>query len=831
MPYKSIGKNLARVDAVAKVTGLAKFTADLRFPRELFIRIVRSTEAHAWIKKIETSKALAIPGVRGIITGDQCQATIGVCIRDQPPLARNKVRFVGEPVSAVVAETKEIALQACREVKITYEPLPVLLESKSAMAPGAVLIHDKFDTIPGFCPEPGTNIFHHYQIRQGDPEIAMRSCPHRLQKDIHWPHLAHCQMEPHVTIARFSLDDSIEIYTSAQSPFDVRHFISEAFHIPMRKIQATTYFLGGGFGGKSDVTIEPLVVLIAKHFPGEYVRLQLDREEMFDGTVVGRGLDGEFDVAFDDGGIIHGLKVKYILNSGGYASYAINIVQPGGIVTSGPYLIPNIEISAYGVYTNRPPLGAYRAYGHPEAALLAEKMIEEIANYLHIDPIEIRRRNLLRPGCINSIGQTIQYDDGNIEACLQLVAKDLEEYRHCDDSTKIIKNSNSIATTIQNFDSTQDCKIVPVVADKNLGYGINRTNFLARGIGIGNLLKAPGMPANGFSTAIIRFNEDATVNVMISATDMGQGLLTAITQIASEALMIPVDRIEVTSFPDTRYTPYEWQTVASRSTWMVGNAVYKAAQDAISKIRMNAAVAFGQSPDDMIYDGQNVYYRFDQNQGIPIHKLMLGYSFPNGRTVGMPPLGYGAYMPEMEYASAQGQGNLAAQWTFGCQGVVLDVDVTSGVIYIRMVTSALDVGKVINPTMARSQVEGAVVMGIGGAIMEYIQYDERGKIRNKEFTDYKIPTPEDVASLKMVTHFIETPDNASIYGAKCLGEHPIIGIAPAILAGVHDAIGLDFDTLPLSAELVRAKILSNFSQVQQHLEKKRTLYVPTVSLL
>lgn len=791
MKYKSIGKDLSRVEAVAKVTGSALYTADLSFPRELFVRLVRSREAHALIQKIDYQKALTIPGVRGVVVGEESAATIGVCIKDQPPLARGKVRFVGEPVAAVVAQTKEAALLGARAVQVEYKPLPALFECAQAMQQDAPLIHETINAIPGFFPKPKSNIFHHFQIHTGDLEKAFRESPFVVDGEMHWPHLAHCQMEPHVTIARWSHDDTVEIYTSAQSPFDVRHFISEAFHLPLRKISVATYFLGGGFGGKSDVTIEPLTVLLAQRFPGEYVRIQLDREEMFFGTVVGRGLDGKFSVAFDENGLIQGLKVEYLLNSGAYAGYAINIVQPGGIVASGTYFIPNLEVNAYGVYTNKPPVGAYRAYGHPEAALLSEKMIDLIAQKLSIPATLVRRRNLLRPGQKNSIGQTMREDDGNLLACMELVEKDIETYPR--DSG----NAN-----------------------------------LVRGVGISNLLKAPGMPTNGFSTALVRFNEDTTVNVLISATDMGQGLLTTITQIAAEALSIPTEKIVVSSIPDTRYTPYEWQTVASRSTWMVGNAVYKAAQDAICKIKGNAAIALSQSPEDMVYDGKKVYYRFDADRFIPLEKLMLGYTFPNGKTAGNPPLGYGAYMPEMEYSDEKtGQGDAAAQWTFGCQGVVVDVDILTGQIFVRLVSSALDIGKIINPTMARGQVEGAVAMGIGGTILEVVSYDNQGKIRNCEFTDYKILTPSDMRDVEMRTHFLETPDHTMVYGAKCLGEHPVIGIAPAIVSAVADALSLSFDRLPLQAEIVRKKIQENYTQVMQHIEKKRTRHVCAVSIL
>ena len=788
MNYRSIGKNIPRVDAIGKVTGITNFTGDLRFPRELFARIVRSSEPHAVIANIDSREALAIPGIKGVITGEGSTEIVGICIKDQPPIARGKVRFVGEPVAVVVAETKEIALEGSRKVKVDYRPLPAVFECDEAMAADAPLIHDTPVVLNGFVPVPGTNIYHHYKIRQGDVSKAFAQAKFTATGKMHWPHLAHCQLEPHVTIARWLFKDQVEIYTSAQSPFDVRHFIGETFGLPLKNINVTTYCVGGGFGGKSDVTTEPLAVFVAKHFPGEYVRVQLDREEMFNGTVVGRGLDSEFHVAFDGNGIIQGLQVKYMLNSGGYASYAINIVQPGGIVTSGTYYVPNLEIDAYGVYTNRPLLGAYRAYGHPEAALISEKVIDLIAQRIDLDPIIVRRRNLIRTGQQNSVGQIVRDDYGNLPACMDLVERDLTSYRN---------------------QQPEDGSLV-------------------RGIGLANLLKAPGMPTNGFSTAIVKFNEDSTATILISGIDMGQGLLTTITQIAAEALQMAVEAIEVIATPATRYTPYDWQTVASRSTWMIGNAVYKAAQQAIEQIKGNAAIGLGLPVADLVYDGQRVYSSSNPDLSIPLAGLMLGYTFTNGRTCGSPPLGYGAYMPEMEYANADGQGDVAAQWTFGCQGVVLDLDSATGEIFIRLVASALDIGKVINPTLARGQVEGAVVMGIGGAIMESILYDKRGNIRNPEFTDYKIPTPEDVTDIEFRTHFVETADHTMVYGAKCLGEHPIIAIAPAILSAVLDATGLEFDRLPLTAETVRAKICANHHQVMKHIESKRGSHVPAV---
>jgi carbon-monoxide dehydrogenase large subunit len=766
MNYSSIGKNTPRIDAIAKVTGMAQFTADLHFPRELFVRLVRSTQGHANIVNIDIEKARQSPGVRGIITGEDCDITIGTCIMDQPPLAKGKVRFVGEPIVAVVADCKENALLAEQLIHIEYDPLPVILETEDAMKQNAPLIHETINTIPGFQPHPQTNIFHHYKIRKGDVEKTFATAQHIVKGDVHWPHLAHCQLEPHAAIARWNQDNTVEIYSTAQSPYDVRKFVVKAFQLPMQNVSATTYCLGGGFGGKSDVTIEPLAVWIAKHFKGEYIRIQLEREEMFYGTVLGRGLDGYYEVAFDDQGNIQAMKVDYRLNAGAYASYAIAIVQPGGITVTGSYYVPNLQVDAYGVYTNKPPIGAFRAYGHPESVLIAENAMDKIAAKLQLDPFEVRRKNLIQVGQKNSIGQTVHKDDGNIVQCMDIVVQDIQQYNK------------------------------PILTG------------CVRGIGLSNLLKAPGMPCNGFSSAIVRFNEDATVHVSISAIDMGQGLLTAITQIAAEALQIDINRIKINTMVDTRYTPYEWQTVGSRSTWMVGNAVYKAAMAAIEKIKENASFALGHPPQELIYDGTQVYYQYDHTKTIPLEKLTLGYTFPNGRTVGSPPMGTGSYVPETEYADLEtGQGDCATQWTYGCQGIVADIDTSSGQIHIRLISSALDIGKVINPILAKSQVQGAAIMGLGGAIMEGIVYDKNGTIRNTEFTDYKIPTPEDAIPIDFQTHFLETPDQTMVYGAKCLAEHPIIGIAPAILSAVQNATGCQWNTLPLQPSTIRAKIL------------------------
>ncbi|MCL5036233.1 MAG: xanthine dehydrogenase family protein molybdopterin-binding subunit [Chloroflexi bacterium] len=770
MEYKFVGKPLPRADSVEKVTGEARFIADF-FPQNLlYAAILRSPYPHAKIVGIDCSPAMDAPGVYNVVCGKSAEKRSGDCIHDFTPLAVDKVRFVGEPVAAVLAETPEEAQAALPLIKVTYEELPYALTAREAMKPGAPLIHEdlgSYKVLPSFNPVPGTNIYHHYKLIKGSVEGAFSKADLLVEEEFTYPHISHAQIEPHGAIARWDrMLSKLEIKCSAQSPFLVRHYLADQFDMPLSSVRVEVPYLGGGFGGKSDVTIEPLTAHIARYAPGRYVRLILSREEMFTGSLLGRGAHMIIRYALTIDGRILGAIYDIAYSCGGYGDTGVNIVTGCGHNATGPYNIENVESHARAVYTNTPFTGAFRGYGHPEGHFMTERMIDICARKLNIDPMEMRKKNLLRPGNINALGQVITKGNGDLSGCLEAVEKE------------IFKGKK------------------PEVKGRKYGRAVSP------------LMKSPVMAVNAASSAIVKINEDVTANVLISGTEMGQGANTALSQIAAETLDLPFEKIYLVPPKNTDYNPYEWQSVASSTTWKVGNSIIMACKDAVSQLKKIAAEVLECKPEEVEYKNRAFFKKDSPADPIPLEKLCMGYTYPDGHTVGGPVVGYGYYMPEgLNFPDKlTGQGNLAAEWTFGAQGAEISVDDMTGEVTVHKFVTAMDVGKVINPALARGQVTGAVVQAMGAALNESVIYSKKGKIRNAAFTDYKIPAAEDVSEMENIVIFFENPQKEGPFGARPLAEHGTVSVAPVILNAIRDAVGIDFRELPVTCDNIMAAI-------------------------
>ncbi len=775
--YRAVGKSIPRKDGVDKVTGEGKFIGDLKLPGMLHAKILRSPHAHADILEIDTGAAKALRGVWAVVTGEDLRGKlIGECINDQPPMAHTKVRFVGEPVAAVVAETPEIASRGCELIRVTYRPEESVFDVRESMKPDAPVIHEDlrdYRCLKTYCPIPGTNIYHHFKVRKGDVGKGFEDADRIFENKFSYPHISHCQMEPHGCIAYWKHDGSLTLYASAQSPFLVRHVLAELFEMNHSRVRVVVPYIGGGFGGKSDVTIEPLTAYIAKFVKGRPVRLILEREEMFYGSLLGRGCHVIMKTGVKNDGTITAIKVDLAFNAGAYGEYCINVIVGGGQNSTGPYHIPNVWIDSRAVYTNLPFVGAFRGYGHPEGHWAAERQIDIIAKQMGLDPVEFRLKNCLGPGKDNAIGQVIQKHNGDLAGCIKKVARSLE------------------------LDKWKD---VPE-EEKDDGRFV-------RGKGLSALMKSPVMATNAPSMAQLRFNEDCSVNLQISATDMGQGSTTALSQIAAETLKIPVDKVHLSMTIDTERHPYDWQTVASRTTWMAGNAVMRACRTAIKQIKELAATVWGlDSINEIQYDGTNFFVP-EKDLCLPLSALVMGYTYENGMAIGGPATGTGYFLPpRVVYHDAEtGQGNAAAEWTFGCQGFDITVDRLTGDVKINKMVTAIDVGKVINPMLARGQIIGAMVQAFGAAVNETLIYSNEGVVRNDNLTDYKIPTLEDLEDTDIEVIFLETPQEDGPYGARPLAEHATVAIAPAYASALHDALGIDFNNLPISADVVLRRL-------------------------
>jgi carbon-monoxide dehydrogenase large subunit len=770
-----VGTSVPRLDGPAKATGAARYVADLQLADALCAKILHAPHAHAEIVSLDCSAAAAAPGVHAILTGREANFTTGFCIRDTAPLAVDRVRWYGQPVAVVVADSEAQALEALDLLRAEYRPLEPVLDPVAAAAGGQLVHPDPclFEHLHEFFPQKDSNVFHLYTLSKGDADKALRECATVLEQDYEYDLLSHVQLETHGAVALWDLTDHLPVHSSSQSPFCVRAVLSQAFGLSLNRIRVIIPAVGGGFGGKSAYTIEPLVAAAARLVKGRHVRLILDREEAFLCSLLGRGFKMRLTTGLDSSGRLKAFHARLYQRSGGFGECAINVVTGGGHNCTGPFAVENVKVEARAVYTNTPAVGAFRGYGHPEGQFMTICQMDEMARRLGKDPLDFMTHSLLEPGQTNALGQTVQAGWGDLRGCVDRVVRRLRELRP----------------------ALQEAAASRLPADR----------FRA-GVGLAPFMKSPVMATNAASSACCRFNEDGSVQIYYSGTEIGQGSATVMAQLAAEVLRLPVERVETCTEPDTRFTPYEWQTVGSTSTWKVGNAVMAACRNALQMVRQNACLALGLEPaqaGEIEHGGGRLWHRDAPGRWVALKDVCYGYMEPSGRTRGGPAFGYGFYMPSMTNCDpVTGQGDHAAEWTFGCQGVALILDTATGQIELRRAITVMDIGKVINPVLARGQVAGAVVQALGAVLSERLTFSADGRLRNPTLTDYKIPTPQDVDEELLEIEFLENPYEHGPFGARCMAEHAIIGIPPATSNALRDAAGIRITSLPLSSEKI-----------------------------
>lgn len=765
MTAQSVGQNALRLDAKDKVTGAAQFTDDLQFgPGLLYGRVVRSPHPHARIGRVDTTKALALPGVKAVVTGADTPGFIGLYLKDRHIFCRDRVRYVGDPVAGVVATSEEIAEEACRLVEVEYEELPAVLDPLAAIQPGAPLLHPdlgKYEVVPFILPRPGTNIANHFKVRKGDVEATWPRCDAVVEATYRVPHIQHVPLEPHIAVARWDLSGEVTLWSSTQSPFAQRDLIAQALGLSQGDMRVIGNYVGGGFGSKAGVSMEALAVVMARQVPGRPVKVRMTREEEFFCTFVRQGLVAKVRIGGTKGGQILALQVEYYWDAGAYTEYGVNITRAAGYSSTGPYTIPNVRTDSYCLYTNHPVGGPMRGFGMPEIHWSIEQSVDRLAEALGIDALQFRLQNCVRGGDEIVTGM-VMHPVGMAE-CIQKAAQSIGWGK----------------------------KEPPSAPHKR------------RGKGIAACWKAPAMPPDAGSEAWIRCNEDGTVTVGIGGQEIGQGVQTVAAQMAAEALGVPLDRVRVAMPVDTRYSPYEWQTVASRITWSLGNAIRAAAQDARQQILAAVAKCWGEDPQYLdILDGEIVSYRSERS--MPLSKAVIhGLQLPDGTYAGGPVLGRGHFMPAYvtNLDAETGQGERAVvHYTVGCQAVDLEVDTETGQVEILKLAAAYDVGKAINPDQVRAQMEGGLVQGASSALLEALQL-KGGRPCNASLVDYRIATVVDTPR-QVLTHIVEVPQDDGPWGARGVGEHPMIATAPAIANALYDALGIRFDDMPLTAERV-----------------------------
>jgi CO/xanthine dehydrogenase Mo-binding subunit len=768
-----IGKSPARHDSHEKVTGSAAYVGDIFLPGMLYAKFKKSPYAHAKIISIDTSRAKTLPGVRAVITGKDASNKLGIYMVDRSIIAVDKVRYYGEVVAAVAADTLNIAQDAIELIDIVYEELPAVLDVQEAFKPGSPLVHENlgnYQWIKGaYFPEPGTNIASHIKIRKGDVNKAFKEADVVLENTYYQPQVFHFPLETHAVIAAWGHNNKIKIYSSSQSPFSIRDLFAVAFDLPKANIEVTVPYIGGGFGCKSGIHLEPMAALLSKAAGGRPVKLIPNREDECSTLPCRQGLVAKIKTGVTKAGRIIAEEVEYLWDGGAYADYGVNIGRAGAVTGCGPYDIENVKVDSYTMYTNHVFGTAYRGFGHPEVFFAIERQRDLLAKKIGMNPLEFRLKNLLMPGSKTITGEIITDNTGRVDLCLKKVAESiglLQEYPEKDrkEWEKAGKYRAKAAVVLQ---------------------------------------KSPAIPTWSASSALIKFNEDGTVLISVGGIDMGQGTYTVLQQIVADQLNMPIERVFIAPEVNTNISPYDWQTVASRMTVICGNAVQEACDDLREQLLEMAAIVLHAARHEVDFGEECLFVKQNPYNKVTYKQICMGYTYENGNAIGGPLVGRGRAIAQglTNLDPETGQGRSALDWTYGAHGVEIEVDKKTGNIEILNMASCLDVGRVMNESLLRGQVLGGALQGLGTTLSEQVKYDEKGRLLTRNMVDYKIPTIKDIPR-KAEVFSVETPQLDGPYGARGCGEHPLIGVTAVVANALSNATGVECFEVPLSADYV-----------------------------
>ena len=737
----TVGESPARVGGVERVTGRQQYVADIHLEDVLHVKLVALDVARARIVGIDTSAALAVPGVRLVMTAADLpdpMPRFGPQLRDRPVLAVGETKFHGDPVAAVAAETLDAAEEAARLVRVDVEELPAVHTIAAARAPDAPLVQDP--SLRPNDPLAGSNVLREHRYAWGDLEAAEREADVVVEGAYTFPMVTQFAIEPHGFMAAPN-GDGIVVWSAIQHPNWLQRVIADLVRLPLSKVRIIAPDPGGGFGGKQHAKYEPLVAFMALRL-GRPVRLVLTLEETFQAVRRGAaeirvrsGFKRDGTLVFRD------IDADYLI--GAYADIADRTVAKGSYTSGGPYRCPAVRIVARSVLSHTVPSTAFRGFGNPQQIWATESNMDDAARALGIDPLELRLRNLARTGDPFIPGDTPA--DGEWPEALRRAAE-------------------------------------------LIGWGDPVPAGRGRGIAVG--LKEG--PTTGLSYSTVRLLADGSVVVYAGTSDMGQGARTIFAQIAAGELGAPIDWVTVV-MGDTAVVPYDQQTSASRSSVLMGNAVLNACRDVQSKLRAMAARLEGVDESAITVDGGVV--TLPDGSELPIRDVLVrGLGRLGGEVIGVGEM-------RKEAQPDHPLGGTAAFYEFNATAVEVEVDRDTGDVTVVRHVTVSDVGKALHPGQVRGQDEGAAIMGLGHTLMEHYIYDDTGRLRNLGAIDYRIPTSMDLP-LQMTSDAIENADGPGPYGAKGMSEGALLCVAPAVAAAVRDATGVVIRDLPLTPERV-----------------------------
>jgi len=753
----AVGFNLARIDSIDKVAGRATYAADLRWPGMAIAKVLRSPIPHARLRRIDASKARALPGVLAVLTRDNLNvaaSSFGAYVRDQEILASEKVRYVGDMVAAVAATEDAAAAEALKLIEVDYDELPAVFTIDEALKTGAPLVHERLDNRkdPGYgrggshIIHDHTNICFHFRHDRGNVETGFRQSDRIFEDIFDFPSAQHYPMEPHICVAHFEAG-VLTVWSATQSPFPVRQELARIFGLPFSAVRVIVPHVGGGYGAKSGIKTEAIAACLSRMI-GRPVKLAFGADETFR-TICQPRAKIVLKTGVRKDGTFIARRCEVYLNGGAYANSGPTVAEKAGYRAHGPYRIPHVLTDAYSIYTNTVPGGAFRGFGGPQVAFAYETHIDMIADRLGMDTVEIRMKNLLDKG------ESFSYSDTPID---------------CDLKAGLQRIAQAIG-----WDARPN--------------GEQNSGSKRRGVGIATAMKDGG-GTNKPATASVTIFNDGSVLVSTGSVEIGQGMRTAFLQVVAEELSVSPESVRVAAL-DTHYTPFDKGTNASSATSIMGQAVQRAARDARRQF-LEAASAVLKAPPGEI-------------------RLANGFASHGAQTLGF------REIMQRHFRESEGEiwgrgyfkiakdenvplGYLSPFWEIGFGAAEVEVDRETGEVKLLRYVSLTDAGKMINPRQCEAQDEGAAVFGLGQALFEDLAY-ENGQLLNGTLIDYRLPTFDDIPS-SFTTFIMEGEGGPGPYGAKGMGEGGILPVAPAIANAVFAATGKRLQRVPLSPGVV-----------------------------
>jgi putative selenate reductase molybdopterin-binding subunit len=778
-PYQVVGKPEAKVDAIKLAQGKPAFTADIELRGMLHAKVLHSPHAHARINRIDTSRALALPGVVCVLTWQDIPRVVYSTAGQSDPIPGpldtfsldNKVRFVGDRVAFVAAETPEIASQALDLIEVDYEILPPVLNPGDSMKPSAPRIHDEPEYVNFADSKPEKNLAAAIRIDIGDVEKGFAEADEIFEAEYAVPKVQQAHIEPHVTVTYWDEDDRLVIRTSTQVPFHVRRQLAPVLGLPVKRIRVIKPRIGGGFGGKQEVLMED----VAAHLTiatGRPVIYEYSRTEEFIAARSRHPMRIRMKTGVKRDGTMTANEMVVLSDTGAYGCHAVTVTGNTGsksmalYVGDGPYRkSPNIRFYADIVYTNTPPAGAFRGYGVPQGFWPVERHMEKIARALGLDPLEFRLKNAIHSGEYHPFSTA--WNEGR-------------------------EPRPEIVHTVGLVQCVQQGKAA-IGWDEKYGNETWRKDthsaYLRKGIGVALVMQGTAIPYLDMGSASIKMNDDGSFNLLVGATDLGTGSDTVLAQMVAEVLGVPLDDIIVFS-SDTDFTPFDKGAYASSTTYISGTAVVKAARIVAEKIKQRAADMLNRRLNVTNYDPSDVTLanrcaQFPDGQSVPMNEIALDSLHLNNQE---------QIMGVASYVSPSSPPPFAAQFA------EVTMDLETGACTVDKLVMAVDSGVIVNPLTASGQIEGGMTQALGYAVCEEMVYDAKGRARERDFDQYHIFRADEMPDLTAI--FVETFEPTHPFGVKAVAEIPMDGVAPAVGNAVLDALGVNIDENPVTPEKV-----------------------------